>query len=42
MANVLFDGLHQGLGQVLNLRMAQHALTAANLANVDTPGYAAH
>lgn len=41
MANVLFDGLHQGLGQVLNLRMAQHALTAANLANADTPGYKA-
>jgi len=41
MSNVLFDGLHQGLGQVLNLRMAQHALTAANLANTDTPGYKA-
>ncbi len=41
MSNVLFDGLHQGLGQVLNLRMSQHALTAANLANTDTPGYKA-
>jgi flagellar basal-body rod protein FlgB len=41
MANVLFDGLHRGLGQVLNLRMAQHGLTAANLANTDTPGYKA-
>lgn len=41
MSNVLFDGLHQGLGQVLDLRMSQHSLTAANLANTDTPGYKA-
>ena len=37
----LFDGLHQGLGQVLDLRMSQHTLTAANLANADTPGFKA-
>ncbi len=41
MSSVLFDGLHQGLGQVLDLRMSQHSLTAANLANTDTPGYKA-
>ena len=37
----LFDGLHHGLGRVLDLRMAQHTLTASNLANADTPGYKA-
>jgi flagellar basal-body rod protein FlgB len=41
VSNTLFDGLHHGLGQVLDLRMAQHTLTAANLANSDTPGYKA-
>ena len=41
MASVLFDGLHHGLGQVLDLRMSQHSLTAANLANADTPGFKA-
>lgn len=41
MAGVLFDGLHHGLGQVLDLRMSQHTLTAANIANADTPGFKA-
>lgn len=41
MSNTLFDGLHNGLGKVLDLRMQQHSLTAANLANADTPGYKA-
>lgn len=37
----LFDGLHAGLEQVLDLRRTQHTLTAANLANADTPGFRA-
>ena len=41
MSSFLFDGLHNGLGQVLDLRMSQHSLTASNLANADTPGYKA-
>jgi len=41
MSQLLFDGLHQGLQRVLDLRQAQHGLTAANLANADTPGYKA-
>ena len=41
MSNMLFDSLHNGLGQVLDLRSAQHALTTANLANADTPRYQA-
>ena len=41
MSQLLFDGLHKGLQQVLDLRQAQHSLTAANLANADTPGYKA-
>lgn len=41
MSNMLFDSFHQGLGQVLDLRSAQHALTTANLANADTPRYRA-
>jgi flagellar basal-body rod protein FlgB len=41
MSNLMFDGLHRGLGQVLDLRMAQHTLTATNLANADTPGFKA-
>ena len=41
MSNFMFDGLHRGLGQVLDLRMAQHTLTATNLANADTPGFKA-
>lgn len=38
---MLFDSFHAGLGQVLDLRTAQHALTTANLANADTPEYRA-
>jgi flagellar basal-body rod protein FlgB len=41
MSQLLFDGLHQGLQRVLDLRQAQHSLTATNLANADTPGYKA-
>ena len=41
MSQLLFDGLHKGLQRVLDLRQAQHGLTAANLANADTPGYKA-
>lgn len=42
MTNIrLFDGLSDGLERVLDLRREQHALTAANLANANTPGYRA-
>jgi flagellar basal-body rod protein FlgB len=41
MSSFLFDKLHQGIGRVLDLRSAQHALTASNLANADTPGFKA-
>jgi flagellar basal-body rod protein FlgB len=41
MNDFLFDSLHGGLGSVLDLRAAQHALTASNLANADTPGFKA-
>ncbi len=41
MSGFLFDALHQSLGRVLDLRQAQHALTASNIANADTPGYRA-
>ncbi len=41
MSDFLFDALHQGLGNVLDLRAQQHGLTASNLANADTPGYRA-
>jgi flagellar basal-body rod protein FlgB len=37
----LFDRLHNGLGQVLDLRYAQHGLTASNIANASTPGFRA-
>lgn len=37
----LFDGMYDGLEQVLDLRSRQHALTAANLSNADTPGFRA-
>ena len=37
----LTSGLSDGLQRVLDLRRDQHALTAANLANADTPGYLA-
>jgi flagellar basal-body rod protein FlgB len=35
----LFDGLGDAIQQVLDLRRMQHQLTAANLANADTPNY---
>jgi flagellar basal-body rod protein FlgB len=35
------DPLISGLQTVLDLRIAQHSLTASNLANADTPGYRA-
>ncbi len=41
MSGILFDSLHTGMGQVLDLRASQHALTATNLANADTPGFEA-
>jgi len=41
MNQFLFDNLHSGLGKVLDLRGQQHALTASNLANADTPGFKA-
>ncbi|MES2640682.1 MAG: hypothetical protein V4850_14400 [Myxococcota bacterium] len=37
----LVDGLTMGMERVLDLRSAQHLLTAGNLANADTPGYLA-
>ncbi len=37
----LFDGMYDGLEQVLDLRSRQHALTATNLANSDTPHFKA-
>lgn len=39
--SVSFDPLIDSLQTVLDLRMQQHALTASNLANADTPGYKA-
>ncbi len=41
MSSFLFDPLTMGLEQVLDLRVQQHALTASNLANADTPGFRA-
>lgn len=41
MSNLLFDGLHQGLGKALDLRDVQHRLTVSNIVNADTPGYRA-
>ena len=37
----LFDGMYDGLEQVMDLRSRQHALTATNLANANTPGFKA-
>ena len=37
----LFDGMYDGLEQVMDLRSRQHALTATNLANSNTPGFKA-
>lgn len=36
-----FDPLIGGMQTVLDLRMAQHSLTASNLANANTPGFRA-
>jgi len=41
MSGFLFDPMMHGMRSVLDLRSQQHALTAANLANADTPGYKA-
>lgn len=41
MRALLFDKLSQGLQNVLTLRQQQHALTATNLANSETPGFKA-
>ena len=41
MSAPLFDPVFSGLTQVLNLRQQQHALTASNIANADTPGFKA-
>lgn len=41
MSDFLSDPLTRGLRNVLDLRMEQHALTATNLANANTPGYKA-
>lgn len=41
MQSFLFDSFHHGLGSVLDLRSQQHALTASNIANADTPNYKA-
>jgi flagellar basal-body rod protein FlgB len=41
MSGFLFDSTLGGLQQVLDLRSQQHALTASNLANADTPGFKA-
>ncbi|MGC6492074.1 MAG: flagellar basal body rod protein FlgB [Myxococcota bacterium] len=41
MPAIPLDSLVNRLGTVLELREQQHALTASNLANADTPGYQA-
>lgn len=41
MKDLLFDRIHQGLGQVLDLRSQQAAITSSNIANTDTPHYKA-
>ena len=41
MKSMLFDKLHNGIGDVLTLRSQQNAITASNIANADTPGYKA-
>ena len=41
MKELLFDRLHRGLGNVLDLRQKQNVLTAGNIANADTPHYKA-
>lgn len=41
MDGFALDRLTQGLQRVLDLRQQQHALTASNLANAETPGFRA-
>ena len=41
MSDFLFDNLYTGLHNVLDLRSKQHALSATNLANADTPDFKA-
>lgn len=41
MADILFNSLYSGLENVLDLRAKQHALTATNIANAETPGFKA-
>jgi flagellar basal-body rod protein FlgB len=41
MSDFLFDKLYTGLNNVLDLRSKQHALSATNLANADTPDFKA-
>jgi flagellar basal-body rod protein FlgB len=41
MSHLLFDSSLNGLQTVLDLRSQQHAMTATNLANADTPGFKA-
>ena len=41
MKGLLFDKMHHGMEKIMELRKKQHALTAANLANTDTPNYKA-
>jgi flagellar basal-body rod protein FlgB len=41
MSGFLFDRSLGGLQSVLDLRSQQHAMTASNLANAETPGYRA-
>jgi flagellar basal-body rod protein FlgB len=41
MAGFLFDSLYGGLQSVLDLRQQQQGMTAANLANQNTPGFTA-
>ncbi|MBX2801954.1 MAG: flagellar basal body protein [Myxococcales bacterium] len=41
MDGVFSDPITSGLERVLDLRQQQHALTASNLANAETPGFKA-
>ena len=41
MKDLLFDRIHNGIGNVLDLRSQQSAMTAANIANTDTPNFKA-
>ncbi len=41
MSGFLFDPTIAGVHRVLDLRQQQHALTASNIANEQTPGYKA-